>query len=143
MRILRLENLGLGASEKVFLPRELGWLASLRDITLNGNYIQAPLNEFLPVELLTQIESLNLRSNQLSGPIPSQLGLLSKLTYLDLGNNNLASPFPEHVFPLMELQYLGLELCSVSLLPSELGLMNSMVKTTFTSTCKVQEAQFN
>lgn len=52
---------------------------------------------------------LNLSSNVLSGPIPSQLGLLSKLTHLNLSMNYLSGFLPLSLSNLTQISllYLG------------------------------------
>ena len=39
-------------------------------------------------------DTLNLRSNQLTGSIPPEIGNLTNLTYLDLGRNELTGSIP-------------------------------------------------
>ena len=43
---------------------------------------------------LTQVHTLNLRDNRLTGPIPEELGDLNQLDVLYLDNNQLSGPIP-------------------------------------------------
>ncbi len=71
---------------------------------------------------MSNLDSLWLDSNRLTGPIPPQLGNLSKLTVLSLGNNQLSGPIPAGLWNLLELRVLTLsENHLVGSLPNELG----------------------
>src|SRR4029453_11875160 len=71
--VLSLSNLGLTA-----LPEELGRLASLQQLILDGNQLTT-----LPEALgqLTNLQSLDLRDNQLTA-LPEALGQLTGLQWL-------------------------------------------------------------
>ena len=64
----------------------------------------------LPAELgnLAELERLYLQSNRLTGPIPSELGKLAKLERLYLDNNGLAGPIPSELGNLSNLERLYL-----------------------------------
>ena len=49
-----------------------------------------------------------MRSNHLSGVLPTELGLMNKLTYLNLGNNKLVSVIPTEIGFLKNLIFLDL-----------------------------------
>ena len=49
-----------------------------------------------------------LRTNQLTGPIPAELGNLTNLQVLFLSFNQLTGPFPDELGNLTNLQVLGL-----------------------------------
>ena len=51
---------------------------------------------------------LDLYNNQLTGPIPSEIGNLTNLTYLNLGDNQLIGEIPGEIGSLTNLTYLGL-----------------------------------
>ena len=55
-----------------------------------------------------QITRLNLASNQLSGPIPTQLSALTDLLELELGGNQLSGAIPPQLAALTSLQTLDL-----------------------------------
>ena len=46
------------------------------------------------IQQLSALTVLNLRSNQLAGPIPAELGQLAPLTWLNLHRNQLTGPIP-------------------------------------------------
>ena len=55
-----------------------------------------------------RVTSLNLRYNQLTGTIPTELGLLTYLQVLDLSGNRLTGTIPEELASLTNLQELRL-----------------------------------
>ncbi len=63
-------------------------------MNLSHNQLSGPL----PPELgrLTLLKWLNLSGNQLSGPLPSAWGQLSRLVLLNLSHNQLIGPIPQH-----------------------------------------------
>lgn len=52
------------------------------------------------------VTALNLRSNQLVGPVPSSIGNLGSLTFFSLGKNNVTGSIPESVYGLTQLSLL-------------------------------------
>ena len=89
---------------------------------LDNNNLSGPI----PAELghLTgpRLTDLNLSNNNLSGPIPPELGRLTNLQILDLSNNNLSGPIPSELGLLTSLTYLNLSHNDLSVpIPSELG----------------------
>ena len=75
-------------------------------LDLSDNQLSGPI----PAELggLTNLELLNLGENQLRGPIPAELGDLTFLQALWLGGNELSGPIPAELGTLSHLQYLVL-----------------------------------
>ena len=61
--------------------------------------------EVYSVESTTE---LDLRNNELTGPIPSEIGYLTNLTYLDLRYNQLTGTIPSEIGHLTNLHYLNL-----------------------------------
>ncbi len=75
-------------------------------LRLGANQLSGPM----PAELgnLAYLENLGLSSNQLSGPIPSELGQLAYLEGLWLFDNQLSGPIPAELGNLANLEVLGL-----------------------------------
>ncbi|KAM3217918.1 hypothetical protein P3L10_022447 [Capsicum annuum] len=68
------------------------------------------LREALPERVfdLSNLETLSLSSNSLTGPIRSNVSGLKNLTYLHLSSNHLNGTIPSWIFSLPSLQYLDL-----------------------------------
>ncbi|KAK2978598.1 hypothetical protein RJ640_006717 [Escallonia rubra] len=77
------------------VPSACNWDLSLVVLLeLYSNNISGPI----PGDLgnLTNLVSLDLYLNSFNGPIPDTLGKLSKLRFLDLSNNRLSGPVPDN-----------------------------------------------
>ena len=96
----------------------------------NDNWLtSAPLSDWYGVRVDgdNRVSGLLLRSNQLSGPIPPELGNLSELTWVSLGNNRISGPIPPELDNLDELK--SLDLSSNDLtggIPPELGNLTEL-----------------
>ncbi|MEM1094914.1 MAG: T9SS type A sorting domain-containing protein [Bacteroidota bacterium] len=88
------------------IPAELGKIATLRELRLDGN----ALTGNIPATLgdATALEIIDVSHNELSGLIPVQFGNLTALTVLRLNNNGLLGPIPGTFANLKRLQILDL-----------------------------------
>ena len=89
-------------------------------LNLTDNQLSGPI----PGELgnLTNLETLNLARNQLSGPIPGELGNLANLETLVLDDNQLSGPIPAQLGNLANLESLALDENQLSgPIPAQLG----------------------
>ena len=89
-------------------------------LDLKRNQLAGPI----PAELsnLVRLGYLDLASNQLTGPIPAGFGLRSDLWWLDLSKNQLTGPIPAEFRGLVLLQHLDLSSNQLSgEIPAELS----------------------
>ncbi|KAK4733342.1 hypothetical protein R3W88_007603 [Solanum pinnatisectum] len=114
---LRLLDLSRNSQLSVSFPiTKWNSSASLKDLSLNGvNFTTVPepmSNFFGPVRLFnenwTQLESLNLQSNFLTGPIPSDVSGFQSLQRLSMSSNSLNGTIPSWISSLPSLKYLDL-----------------------------------
>ena len=89
-------------------------------LSLWGNELTGPV----PAELgnLVNLEWLSLSGNDLTGPIPAELGSLVNLESLELGGNALTGPIPAELGSLVNLEWLSLSGNDLTgPIPAELG----------------------
>ena len=94
-------------------------------ISLRHNDLSGPI----PPELgnLTSLKRLDLRGNNLSGPIPPELGNFANLTRLDLSANALSGAMPPELGELSSLTYLDLRANGLwGTIAPELGNLTSL-----------------
>ena len=90
---------------------------------VNGNRV----TDLSPILGLSNLEYLNLAHNELSGPIPVELGNLTALTNLDLSGNELSGPIPSQLGGLTQLTWLWLWGNQLSgTIPAELGNLTAL-----------------
>lgn len=113
-------------SYPAFLPPEIALLSSLKAIQLSSNDIGGQLSNLIPdnVSELSMLEELNLRSNSLTGPIPTQVGLFPNLLRLDISENQLTGLVPSELGLLTGLEELNLGRNSLTgFIPSQVGML--------------------
>ncbi|KAI5063110.1 hypothetical protein GOP47_0021657 [Adiantum capillus-veneris] len=85
----------------------LGSLTNLLHLNLSFNHIQ--LNTFpTAIYNLSNLITLKLDNNAISGSLPTELSQLKSLIYIYLGNNSLKGPLPKEYSKLVNLQELSL-----------------------------------
>ena len=98
----------------------------------NENWLtDAPLGEWYGVRVdgQGQVAGLSLGSSNLSGPIPSELGMLASLTTLNLSSNSLSGPIPPELGNLASLTELWLSLNNLTgPIPPELGNLSNLTR---------------
>ncbi|XP_042509118.1 probable leucine-rich repeat receptor-like protein kinase At1g35710 [Macadamia integrifolia] len=78
---------------------------------------------------ILNLKGLQLGSNMISGPIPTQIGNLSNLTELDLNNNEFTGSIPSQIWNLRNLERLelGSNLLSGSI-PTQIGNLRNLMQ---------------
>ncbi|KAF0904140.1 hypothetical protein E2562_032411 [Oryza meyeriana var. granulata] len=94
------------------LAPTIGNLTNLETVLLQNNNITGPI----PAEIgrLANLKTLDLSSNQFYGEIPNSVGHLESLQYLRLNNNTLSGPFPSASANLSHLVFLDLSYNNLS-----------------------------
>jgi hypothetical protein len=76
---------------------------------------------------VTELDSIRLSSNSLTGPIPTEIGLLTALSSLVLGGNFLNSTIPTQLGLLTELDSIILSNSKLTgSIPTEIGLLTAL-----------------
>ncbi|KAJ6952920.1 hypothetical protein NC653_041915 [Populus alba x Populus x berolinensis] len=96
----------LKISNKGTIPKELGGLKLLYNLTLSNNHLSGAIPS--DIKMLSSLKILDLASNNLSGSIPKQLGECSNLLLLNLSNNKFTNSIPQEIGFLRSLQDLDL-----------------------------------
>jgi Leucine-rich repeat (LRR) protein len=97
-------------------------LGSVSTLALQGNNLTGPL----PPEIgsLSNLRFLYLQDNNLTGPIPSEIGDLASLLYLYLGENPLGGSIPARITDLTGLRILYLPKAQLEgPIPADLGTL--------------------
>ena len=95
------------------------------ELILSSNNLSGPL----PPEIgdLLHLERLRLHRNDLSGPIPPQIGKLARVRRLSLSSNQLEGPIPPEIGGLVSVDTLFLSHNNLSgPIPSEIGNLESL-----------------
>lgn len=104
-----------------------GGNTEVNQIELNSNNLAGNIPSSL--EDLSSLSNLNLLGNQLNGSIPSQLGNISALTRLNLAGNQLSGTIPATLANLSIINYLYLNNNQLSgNIPSQLGNLSFLLR---------------
>jgi Leucine-rich repeat (LRR) protein len=120
----------LGSNElKGSLPSEITLLSNLEILDLNSNELSGSILASTLLLVSDKLNELSLSENQLFGSIPSEIGLFTGLRVLELSNNLFTGRFPTEVWNLVSLNTLSFSDNQVSgRIPSEIGLMATLGK---------------
>ncbi|OVA06938.1 Protein kinase domain [Macleaya cordata] len=89
------------------IPTEIGNIASLELLLLNGNQFSGSLPD--EIGLLTKLKRLQVDENQLSGPIPISFANLTSVRHLHLNNNSFSGQIPSELSKLPNILHLLLD----------------------------------
>ncbi|RID57933.1 hypothetical protein BRARA_F01268, partial [Brassica rapa] len=85
------------------VPTSLFMIPSLKEVYLSENQLEGPL-EIGNISSFSELQYLDLASNNFYGPIPEDISRFSKLQTLDLRNNRFIGEIPESMSKLLEGQ---------------------------------------
>ncbi|CDY19190.1 BnaC05g13910D [Brassica napus] len=88
-------------------PTSLFTIPSLRVVSLSENQLEGPL-EFGNTSSASELQYLDLASNNLYGPIPEDISRFLKLEFIDLSNNSFTGLIPGSMPELVSLKILDL-----------------------------------
>lgn len=107
------------------LPVEIGNWSLVRGIDLSWNKLAGSLPPSLGS--MIWLTELNLEMNDFSGSLPgADLGRLSNLFKLALGGCNLTGPIPTEFGLLTKLRYLYMEMNQLTSLPTHIGSLENL-----------------
>lgn len=118
------------------LPPEIELIPSLQNLTIMSSHWEGNLALVLPVTKLGNLPNLHYLSvaanYDLSGTIPTELGLLTELTRLGLNTNQLTGTIPSELGLLSQLRLLFLSDNRITgTIPTELGLLSELTQLGF------------
>ena len=121
-QLASLQTLVLNGNQLTALPPEIGQLTSLQQLWVNGNRLTA-----LPPEIgqLTSLQQLWLDGNQLTA-LPPEIGALGSLEILGLDRNQL-TVLPAETTRLVSLQALGLNRNRLTVVPLEITRLTGLL----------------
>ncbi|CAJ1930695.1 unnamed protein product [Cylindrotheca closterium] len=103
------------------LPWELDRLEYLQFLHLPRNNITSTIPNHLDFQ---NLQHFDLKSNEISGTLPTEIGLPENLRYLNFGSNKIGGPIPTEIGRLTRLEFLSLGSNSLmGQIPSELGYL--------------------
>lgn len=86
------------------VPKEIGQLTALVNVSLENNNLIGPLPD---LSGLTMLERLHLQNNNLNGSLPDWLSNLNNLKELFIQNNNFSGVIPRQLFYKTSLRFSG------------------------------------
>ncbi|KAI3981354.1 hypothetical protein MKX01_001799 [Papaver californicum] len=98
-------------SNNGLIPPCLGSITSLVALNLRGNNLSGPIPSVCSESLYEEtwsLTTLNLNGNKLEGKLPTSISNCTKLEFLDVGNNNLNGVFPNWLGSISQLHVLVL-----------------------------------
>ncbi|XP_062200449.1 MDIS1-interacting receptor like kinase 2-like isoform X2 [Phragmites australis] len=110
------------------IPRSMKVCTTLIRLLLDGNKLSGDISEHFGLGKLRNLGSLDISGNNLSGPIPDELGDCIKLQSLRINNNNFNGNLPGSIGNLESLQIM-LDVSSNKLngvLPQQLGKLEML-----------------
>ena len=108
------------------LPREVGFLFSLKTLKLDGN---KNISGSFPTTFgqLSMLETLDVDDNMITGSLPSEIFSIQTLQVLDVDTNRMSGTIPSEIGKLTNLFYLQLNDNSFTgALPTELATIPSL-----------------
>ena len=109
------------------MPIELNDLTQLQTLILSTNQLSGSLPPLHPTNL-DQLNLLHLDNNQFSGTLPTSLGELNGLTELILNHNQFSGTLPSQLGTLSNLIFLQLDNNQLSgTIPSSLGSLSNLL----------------
>lgn len=116
--VLELQGNGLSGE----LPEELGLLTSLERLNVRNNQIGGTI--VTQLGRLSNLRDLMLNANNLVGQVPSEIGLLRSLESLHLPQNQLSGSLPSDLWKLSRLEaFLMLRNSITGTFPSNIGVL--------------------
>ncbi|XP_061372703.1 probable LRR receptor-like serine/threonine-protein kinase At2g16250 [Gastrolobium bilobum] len=107
------------------IPSTLGNLTNLTSLYLSDNHLTGTVPHSLGQ--LFALSVLDLSRNSLTGFLPASFAFLENLYSLDMSANLLSGPIPPGIGSLLRLQYLNLSNNGLTSLPAQLGSLTSLL----------------
>lgn len=91
------------------IPTTLSRMVALQDLQIHDNILTGNINNIVNATLQTQLESVQLQNNQLTGPLPVEIMRLPSLISLVLGVNCFRGDFPPELCRITSMRNLVLD----------------------------------
>ena len=119
-------HIGMATSPCKWYGISCNHAGSVDKINLTDSGLGGTLQHFL-FSSFPNLVYVDISMNNLSGPIPPQIGLLSKLKYLDLSINQFSGGIPPEIGRLIDLEVLHLVENQLNgSIPQEIGQLTSL-----------------